>query len=72
MLFQQLDRPQNTVKWITAWVACAFIVAYAVLRLEILLHIKAFHIRCTFAGGGADPLPFLEIIKNALVLEKWP
>ena len=49
-----------------------FIVTYAVLWLEVLLHIKVFHIRRTTTGGGGGPLPFLETIKNALVLEKRP
>ena len=44
---------------------CVFTVAYAVLRLEVLRHIKVFHIRCTTAGGeGETPYPFLKIIKT--------
>ena len=34
---------------------CVFTVAYAVLWLEVLLHIKVFHIRRTTTGGEEGP-----------------
>ena len=56
----------------------AFTVAHAVLWLEVLLHIKVFHIRCATKGDGEALLSFLENQKkkkkkkkkDALVLEK--
>ena len=50
------------------WIGCptyVFTVAYAVLWLEVLLHIKVFHIRRTTTGGrGRPPYPLLKIIKK--------
>ena len=50
---------------------CAFTVAYALLWLEVLLHINVFHIRCATMGGvGSPPILSWKSWKNALVSEK--
>ena len=57
---------------------CAVTVAYAVLRLEVLLHysaVKVVHIKGEDRGsgvGGGLPCPFMKTKKNALIVEKKP